>query len=131
MFVEDRMRQERSRAIEPLVVTGVRVEREVFDAEIGNLSAIERSEQVRNVIAGNRLIECDANASIVHESQVDAATLRLVNDRLGIALPDRDTNGVEVIVVNDGEAESTQPLGEGSGVAVDATCDPRQTLRPV
>src|SRR5689334_22913275 len=105
MLVEDRMGQEGSRAVEPLVVARVRVEREVVDAEIGGLPTVERGEEVRDVIAVDRLIERDANAAVVHESQVDAATLGFIDDCLGIALSDGNTNGVEVVVVNDGEPE--------------------------
>src|SRR2546423_8753501 len=128
VLIENRMRQERCGPIESLVVTRVGVDREIVGSEVRVLAAVKGSKDVVDVVVVDSLIEGDADGPVFHEAHVDATTLRLIDDLLRVALADRYANRVEKIVVNNGEAETTKTLAQGSCVAVYSTCDTRQPL---
>src|SRR5438876_7696941 len=110
VLVEYRMRQERSRPVEALVVTRVCSQSEILDSKVWILSEIESNEEVGDVVVGDGFIESNDDASVVHEPHVDSTTSRFIHDRLPVSLAKRDPDRVEVVVVHDAVTESPQTL---------------------
>src|SRR6266566_7472253 len=125
------MREKRSRSVEPLVVTEIRARYYILEAELRLLSAIEGGEQIRHVLVGDRFVERDDDAPVLHRAEIDPPALRFVQNRLRASLAQRDTNRVEVILMHDRIAESAQSFGERGGEPVHAPRNSRESLRSV
>src|SRR3954471_5234793 len=75
---ENRMRHERCRALEPLVVAVIHGGKHVLDkTESGIAPAVEGSKNREEIFFANRLVQGDYDFIVVAAAEIDAATFRI------------------------------------------------------
>jgi glycine dehydrogenase (decarboxylating) len=127
--VEHGMRQERTRAREPLVEPVVDLGGERARLRRG---LPEQREQLLDVVVGHRLVERDDHAVVAVGAEVDLPVLGGGDQRgLREALVELDAERVEVDVVHHAELELLDARREHRRVAMDPPRDRRQPLGAV
>ena len=103
--MENRMRQKRRQATEPLVKTGVGIARHVIECEVGHVAAIEYRPQVDDVGACRGFIKGDGQCPGRKHSQVEMMGVGGGQDVFLSVRTNLHANRVEVVVVQHGKTQ--------------------------
>ena len=121
--VEHRMRHERRRACEALVVAWRALGGQRVHIQSARFAAIEDREQRGDVRQRRRLVQRDTDRSLAEPAQVDAICRCGSHDVLHAMHADFHAHGVEHIVMEHLQAKLLESRHEGGGEALDAARD--------
>src|SRR5687767_6556922 len=110
MCVEHIVLHERSRALEPLVISRIGNSRDRSRCHV--LVAAENRKETAEILLRHRLVERNAHGTFAERAEVHASPGCCREDLRRASSTELDTNRVEVLVVRNVEPEPAKALGE-------------------